>query len=833
MAVNFLSAGDWTGGSLDSEFGSFGSDTGFGVFSSDPLSGGIPDSQGAFNPAFNGETKNPSFLASTDFLRRSLPGVARRARAGDVQSAYGYNMMYQDLQNRKSAYDRAYSAGVNDRNAASIMEHVFASVTASDFGPGTDQQFRERYAGYLGKQAVRRGVNASGLFSSESRLSSIAESAYLTALESGSSVSERARGVRDAAKGNKGVLANMSLALKEALADWEESTGALRSDMMRGDILRNAAQIYAQCQSNTGLNRLEGDYRAIIEAAAERAGAVAGTVGQNRFDSYDSAVRALPSFVTMTGSADSDEANGYGAQTRNGFVSAIRDAYASYYGRNAAEGGDARIGTEGSDLQLRRDLETGIRTKGAPWLVQRDPDGKVTGKLVDEILRQAGTDGVLNLDKAFRSVWVEPDPELLGYRDGMRKAAFTPAISTAMQSYASGLVERAIGERRRFAQLFSPSVTGAYTYSVPAKRGTMFDRDGVDKVVGDEIGQLVRNPEIAAYLDGHKELADAIRAVSSEYILNANNVADPVFAGSGNRAEYANGLYDRIGALFMAQELVDRKIADRLVLPGRTGEDSAVRGRGDADRRSTYSGLHEVLKSYVDTIEKTTGGDTSRIEDVAAVNNYLFAKSALKGLDAQLGSTDGATPTAVGNRENTFRTASGSGFEAAIASANAATERIVADRLAAAGMLRSDSGLTGDQLQVWQDLAAQSFSSYTNPRMANLAREKVSSVLGQYNLTAGQRKYFESAYLPMVFRAMQQTSSKLQRYGSVPMSDGIMDTEVDRLISAGDMFAAARTLADANTARDLAKQEAMRQQAAVIQSRLAQAKENGEVYSPQ
>lgn len=116
--------------------------------------------------------------------------------------------------------------------------------------------------------------------------------------------------------------------------------------------------------------------------------------------------------------------------------------------------------------------------------------------------------------------------------------------------------------------------------------------------------------------------------------------------------------------------------------------------------------------------------------------------------------------------------------------------------------------------------------------MAELSRGKLTSVLGKYNLTEGQRKYFEAAYLPMMFRAMRETSSKLQRYGTVPMSDGIMDAEVDKLITAGDMFAAVRAMSEANTARDLAKQEALRQQVAVIQSRLAQARENGETYVP-
>lgn len=119
MTRSPISMSDWIPSVDPGDVQSPGAFTGFGTFGVDPENGGIVDSRGAFNPAFNGQTQHPMFDAETMAFKSALPGLARKARAGDAQAAKAYQSLYGSVASRKKVYDIAWSTGLNDRNATS------------------------------------------------------------------------------------------------------------------------------------------------------------------------------------------------------------------------------------------------------------------------------------------------------------------------------------------------------------------------------------------------------------------------------------------------------------------------------------------------------------------------------------------------------------------------------------------------------------------------------------------------------------------------------------------------------------------------------------------
>ena len=73
-----LDSGAWM--RLDQEqFGGFpsedrrpGTSTGFGLFGTDPSTGPVLDTRGAFNPAFNGGTEHPAFAVALEIVIKAL-----------------------------------------------------------------------------------------------------------------------------------------------------------------------------------------------------------------------------------------------------------------------------------------------------------------------------------------------------------------------------------------------------------------------------------------------------------------------------------------------------------------------------------------------------------------------------------------------------------------------------------------------------------------------------------------------------------------------------------------------------------------------------------------
>ena len=582
-----------------------GANTGFGLFSTDPASGGILDTRGAFNPAFNGQTEHPVFEAETDALRQSLPALARRARRGDANAALAYQSFYGTLGSKKRLYDLAYSTGLNDRNAADVMNHVFETVTPEKFGSGTDQ-YRTIYSRYLARQAQSRGVNVSDLLSAEQTMDDAFRSAFLPALSAATGVT-RAGGLKELYGASEGMMANASLFLKRGLADWEAKNG-LRDDATRAAVMGRAAEYYAKALSNPSLRPLAGDARKIMETAAGDVGA--GPKTDNLFSDYTRAVNLLDrGFISYTGTADGDVAAGYGVEGdkdgRTAAFWAVRDAYERAYGANVTAGRRARDFDSTTREQLTKDLVANL-TDISPRASKKARFGNMVQSLARDIVESGETKGYVNFNELSRKYYKhvnlpEPEavPEALAGREERKD----------LESFTTELVDWGISQR-------------------PVMRNRARRPGGF--VVG--AGYIPSSEPIMAQDQYDPE---KVRAAVHERVTNANasDGADP-WSARGNREEYRQGAKDRLNVLFMAEEVARRGVDLGGWTPNVEGDDEHVRGRSEANLRGMYSGLSDRIGAWLQDAEKSKApnGDTTNLRG-ADLHNWHFLYNLKKGLD--------------------------------------------------------------------------------------------------------------------------------------------------------------------------------------------------------
>ena len=725
-----LDSGAWM--RLDQEqFGGFpsedrrpGTSTGFGLFGTDPSTGPVLDTRGAFNPAFNGGTEHPAFEAETDPFRAVLPGLAKRARKGDAAAAAQYQVFYRTLDSKKRLYDLAYSTGLNDRNATDIMNHVFDSVAPEKFGGGTDQ-FRSVYARYLASQAKQRGTNARDLFASEQSLTDAFRTSFLPSLSAATGIA-RASGLKDLYGASDGMMANAGLFLKKGIAEWEAKNG-LRDDATRVALMSRAAEYYAKCLSNPGLRALAGDAYSMVEAAAGEVGAVSGPRKFNKFDDYTRAVANLDrGFISYTGSSDSDRAAGYGPGTGNNDGSdgrtaafwAFHDAYEKAYAANLTQNGGARNWSDATRAQLEADIAANLadvspRAVAAGSVTKDGQSSSAWDNMIRSLAREAREmgekEGVVDMNRlATRYVkdvkLPEPAtvPQALGLRD-------------AMQKIADDMVTWGIDERPVFR--------------VAGSLRPQYDPKAIRARVEEQLAQLLGAPGVDANFakDNAGFLNDVTKVITS-YIGNANNVADSWAAGSGNVAEYRTGLKDRINALYMAEELRRRGVdVSPWWEPATVGEDFQVRGNTQENLRGIYGGLSEAIGRKLGEL----GEDTSGMHG-ADLHNWHFLHNMKKGLDFLLMSGGDFGPDSPdGKKAETYRKLFDAWAGSDMSSARAAADRAVAiDRgKSVTELFAPPPGLT-DEAKALSVLSEDMFSDVLNPVMANRAKAYVKTVLG-------------------------------------------------------------------------------------------------------
>lgn len=224
-------------------------------------------------------------------------------------------------------------------------------------------------------------------------------------------------------------------------------------------------------------------------------------------------------------------------------------------------------------------------------------------------------------------------------------------------------------------------------------------------------------------------------------------------------------------------------------------------------------------------------GDTDRMERLSDVNTYLFAKSALQGLQALLTPTDNGSAVAKGNATKGYDIYAGNGFSAAFQRANSATAAALSKRLMAQGRLATGQnalGIAPDQAPAWQILTEDVTGSSTNPRMAEIGRSYLKSKFASLDLEPQQRAFLEQFYLPAALKVAQDTMSRNPQYGVLPFAaNGMIQRSMDELTEPSQMFLLATRLSDANKVRKLQEFEARRVTAAGVDLRKKAADEEG------
>lgn len=758
-----INLSDWIPGEGSYDSGEPGTYTGFGVFSTDPSSGGVIDSRGAFNPAFNGRTSRPRFEAETDAYRSALPGLARRARAGDANAAIMYTQFYGDLASRGKYYDLAYSTGLNDKNAVDVMNHVVSSISDKDFGAGADQ-FRCETARYLSDQAKRRGLNVEKLLSSEQMMDDGFRTSFLSALAGASQGTPRSGGLKDIYAQSPGMLANAGLFLKKGLAQWEERNG-LRDDATRVRLMGRAAEYYAKCQANAGLRSLSTNTMAMFDAAAGDLGEASRSGTANPFDDYSRSVNMLDrGLISYTGSADGDRAAGYGADAeKDGRTTAfycIRDAYEKGYGANVAAGRRARDFDVSSYEQLVSDLKANLRECSPRASSMKGYDAMIDAFARD--VADAGVEsiggkvnekyqGVVDLNKLtmkyykdFKAPEAPAVPQALGFRDQVNQAA-------------SGLVDMFIRDRPWFKAKVSGTTTNALGQAIPLYGGVedAYDFDRVKAGVADTFNTLIARPEFQALRDNPKFVQSVIDTTAG-YIYNANTVADPIAAGSGNVDEYRKGLADRINLLYMAEELSRRGVNLEGWSPKYSGQDFEVRGNAKENVNGMYLDLAARVDQALDAYGKDTGGLHG-----ADLHNWHFLNNVRKGLGYLLQSSGSLDADTVEGKRNVelrklFQAYAGDGLQAARAAADGA---VALDQAKELRNLAVPTAGMDDEARALAVLAEDMFSDQLNPVESERARKFAAIQLAGPEfayLDAGTKKLFADQLHHGVFTLMRQ-----------------------------------------------------------------------------
>lgn len=779
-----INLSDWVPGEGNRDPQESGAFTGFGTFSTDPLSGGIVDSRGAYNPAFNGQTQHPLFEAETDAFRSALPALARRARMGDANAAVAYQTFYGSLATRRKLYDMAYATGLNDRNATDIMVHVMDSVTPEKFGGGTDQ-FRTERVRYLAKQAQSRGVNASDLFASEQMMDDSFRSSFLSSLASATGIT-RAGGLKEQYGASDGMMANACLFLKKGLSDWEAKNG-LRDDKTRMAVMSRAAEYYAKCLSNPGLRPLAGDAYSIVDAAASDSGTVAGVRGPNRFTDYTRAVNGLDrGFISYTGNPDGDRLAGYGADgERDGRTAAywaIRDAYEKGYGANVAAGRLAREFDENTKEQLLADLESNFREVAPQAAAMEGYDGMIKSFVRD--IAADGERGGIDLNKLsmkyykdFKAPDAVPVEKALDFRADMQK-------------FATDMADWGITYRPALSRTFGTSWTG----DMPTVKVTgiepQYDRAAIDKHVRSELDRLVQDPRFES-IRGNEKFLGSIASMVSGYIGNANLVADPVAAGSGNADEYRKGIADRVNILYLAEELQRRGVDIGDWSPNVVGEDYQVRGNGKAN----LDGMYGQLSRKIGETLSRMGSDTSNLHG-AELHNWHFLHNMQKGIDFLLKSAGEPDSKRSQDYRRLFDAYAGADGSSARKMADGA---IALDRAKIIRELAPPAQGLSKEAAALAVLSDHMFSDTLNPVMADRARRFSAIKLGgsDYKFLDSQTKrLLADQYHLGVMTLMKQV---MRAHPELPQSswsdDDLMFKQLDSVSS--PLFERAKSMSDA------------------------------------
>ena len=742
MAQSITSMGDWipNGVPASEDFGAF---TGFGTFSVDPESSGVVDSRGAFNPVFNGRTSKPMFEAETDSLRSALPGLARKAQSGDAVAAMNYDTLYRTFRDRKGIYDIAAAVGLNDRNAAFIMNHTFDAVTQQSFGGGTSA-FRGRYARYLANLTKDRNTNAERLIEGDQRLDNAFRSSFLSSLETAGDVFRPSSSVRNQYNGNDAAVAVEALRVKEALSAWEKANG-YRTDDERESIMSAAASYYAKCKANPGLRPLASNPLAIISAAASKAG-VPGSGTKDVFKDYDDALTVLDRRLSYTGSAAEDLARGFSNENQTLAFAAVKDAYQQIYGRNLAAGRSAEDGLrDNGDLHA---LLVANLKRVNPQVASTEAGMNMVSDLATNIMNQMADTGSVNFMKATM-MYLNPDfQNMQKYVAGPRM--FAPEVAKGFSVAVDQLVTDVLQNRDSFRQGSPGPIVGSGLLTSP-----YYDKDAIGKTVSAEFDRLVAsNDSVREFAKNNPVLVDRFKAIFTDYLFNANTVADPVsiweniensLGAAGEDLGYRTGAQDVMQALVLGAELEKLGYDLKGWNPKVTGEDRFVRGRGKENFRNLYGGLAEVLKDQIvmdpkDDAEfykmqvgqRTVDSIRNLIDQINADSQGLL-RSAKDRVDAEF--------------KNRLGRLAGNLVSESFSQADTAMNIRYAEALKAASVPRP--GVDPARAQALREYSEGVFSDQLNPALVrNLRSYAVNKLGGMTGLTKDMQAYYADAYLP-------------------------------------------------------------------------------------
>lgn len=700
--------------------------TGFMGYSGPGVHGNVPSVRSAFT---DGETDSPVYDAMTASLRSAMPGLARKARTGDVSAVAGYQQAYAQLQDDDYVYGIARGHNLNDVNSSDLVRAVREASPYEALGTGT-RQYRENLADYLAAQAVQRGEHVRNLGVSEQMLDDTFRTSFLGALAGGSRVSPVAEGLKTRFESSPGMLMNSSLQLRRGLADWERNNG-LRSDSMRANILTKAAEYYARSMSVDGLNRFTQDTATIIQAAAEAAGATAGVVKENVFDAYNNAVASLDGIVTYSGFRDQDlVADGQNSGgTRTAAVQGIKSAYAGAIGRNLAAGRGAWDNDAETDAQLTQDLRTvidhiavGARSHADYTTVRDDVVGRI---------KAMGTAGSIDISSLL-DLYDTPGSQQFTVPKAMPGA-------DVLGSIADQAMKDLVQDRSYFALSFS-GFEPEYT------------RAGIDRYLD----------TVLAKADVGQDLKDAVKSTISEFIYNVNNKTDSTSVSADEVDSYTKGLKERVNAIAAAFQLRDLGIIPEAVIPVSTpsyrgGEwefflhrASELQAGNRSNARNTYGPLLDAVNAYVD------GVSVEKLADPADVYKFHLATKVVEGIrntiDAAYDGDDLVKKAKASMAKSSGDMMVTNGLAGAYAAAEALTQAELKQRL------MKEMG-AGTKVSTLGNIVSSMMSDTLDPVFARRAQEytatKLNAIGGKY-LSGTALASYTKRYTPAVLMLMRR-----------------------------------------------------------------------------
>lgn len=701
------------------------SHTGFMSYSGPGVESNVPSVRSAFT---GGETDSPVYDAMSASLRSALPGLARKARAGDVSAVAGYQQAYAQIQDDDYVYGIARGHNLNDVNSSDLVRAVRESSPYEMLGTGT-RQYRENLADYLAAQAVQRGQHVRNLGVSEQMLDDTFRNSFLGALTGGSRVSPVAECLKTRFESSPGMLMNSSLQLRRGLADWERNNG-LRSDSMRANILAKAAEYYARSMSVEGLNRFTQDTATIIQAAAEAAGATAGVTKENVFDAYNNTVASLDNIITYSGFRDQDlVADGQNrGGTRTAAVQGIKSAYANAIGRNLAAGRGAWDNDADTDAQLTQDLRTvidhvavGARSHADYATVRDDVVGRI---------KAMGAAGSIDISS------------LLDLYDSPGSQQFTVPKAMPGADVLGSIADQAMKDLVQDRSYFALSFSGFEPE---------YTRAGIDRYLD----------TVLAKADVGQDLKDAVKSTISEFIYNVNTKTDEFNVSADEVDGYTKGLKERVNAVAAAFQLRDLGIIPEAVTPGSTPSyrgwqdfspyrASELQGGARSNARNTYGPLLDAVNAYVD------GVSTEKLADPADVYKFHLATKVVEGIrntiDAAYDGDDIVKKAKASMAKSSGDLMVTNGLAGAYAAAEALTQAELKQRF------MKEKG-AGTKMSTLGNVVSSMMSDTLDPVFAKRAQEytatKLSAIGGKY-LSGTTLASYTNRYTPAVLMLMRR-----------------------------------------------------------------------------